>query len=113
MMLRREKFFVDHINGYPIDNTTRNLRIVTSVQNHHNRRKNKKNTSSKYKGVTWDKKSSVWRAQITNNKKHIHLRFFNTEEEAAKPYNEAAKKYFGEYARLNEFYSTKSVDCIN
>lgn len=37
-----------------------------------------------------------------DNGKKIWLGYFNTKEEAAKAYNKAAIKYFGEFSRLNE-----------
>ena len=39
------------------------------------------------------------------NWKHILLGLFDDKVEAAKAYNTGAKKYFGEYARLNEIVS--------
>ena len=46
---------VDHINHDGLDNRKINLRICSNRKNVINQRK-RKNTSSKYKGVSWDKK---------------------------------------------------------
>lgn len=91
----------DHINGNKLDNRKENLRKVTQSQNQANRKKGK-NKSSIYKGVIWHKRRNHWLAQITINRKKIYLGSFNNEIDAAKAYNEAAIKYFGEFARLNE-----------
>ena len=90
---------VDHINGDTLDNRRCNLRICTNQQNHRNKSKNFGN--SLYKGVAWHKKAKKWEAYIKYNKKN-HLGLFLTQEEAALAYNIAAKKYFGEFAKLNE-----------
>ena len=91
---------VDHINRNPLDNRRANLRIVTKSQNNMNR-SGRRGTSSKYKGVSWSKTINCWRAMISVNKKGIFLGRFDSETEAAKAYDEAAKKYHGEYAYLN------------
>jgi hypothetical protein len=57
---------------------------------------------SKYKGITKQKETNKWRAWITKDYKRIELGYFNTEEKAAIAYNVAAKKLFGEFAKLNE-----------
>jgi len=58
--------------------------------------------SSKFKGVTCDKKRPhQWRALIRKNYKLHHLGRFGTEKEAAMAYNKAAKKLFGSFALLN------------
>ncbi len=92
---------IDHINGCRFDNTSRNLRICTINQNQHNRKKQKKETSSKYKGVNWNKQNKKWRSQIAIGMKKIYLGYFDNEKDAALTYNKAAKKYHGDFALLN------------
>jgi predicted GIY-YIG superfamily endonuclease len=60
-----------------------------------------KNTTSKYKGVSWFKRDECWRSWIHYNGKQQHLGYFHLEIDAANAYDEAAKKYFGEFANLN------------
>ena len=92
---------VDHINRDGLDNRRQNLRIVNHAQNRMNACKYAKGTS-KYKGVSFDKKHNKYKAQIKIEKKNKHLGYFDTEEEAALAYNRAALKFFGEHASLNE-----------
>lgn len=92
---------VDHINHNTLDNRRENLRIVTKQQNHMNMYGHK-NSVSKYKGVWFCKQTGKWGAELTYYYKKIWLGRYAKEVEAAKAYNEAAKKYFGEYALLNE-----------
>lgn len=91
---------VDHINGNGLDNQRYNLRKATNQQNCMNRQ-SRRNSSSKFKGITWYKPTKKWKAQIVLNNEHIHLGMFNSEIEAAKAYNQKAKELFGEFARLN------------
>lgn len=93
---------VDHINGNTFDNRKNNLRICTREDNTKNRSKNYNNTSG-YKGVSFHKNYKRWISYIGVNGKLIHLGWFDDKKEAALAYNEAAKKYFGEFARLNNF----------
>jgi hypothetical protein len=91
---------VDHRNGDTLHNRRSNLRLATHTQNMQNRRK-RKNTASKYVGMWRDKRNGQWVGRITVNKKQIYLGRFDSETAAAKAYDRAAKKYFGEFARLN------------
>lgn len=91
---------IDHINRDSLDNRRQNFRLSTNSQNLANRGPQANNTSG-YKGVTWDRSHCRWAAQIKVNMKHISLGRFKDIREAAKAYNDAAKKYFGEFAYLN------------
>ena len=96
---------IDHKDGDGLNNQKYNLRFCTNMENQQNQKKcktyNKRQTSSIFKGVHWNKLSKKWQAQITYRKKHIHLGFFKVETEAALAYNNASLKYFTEYAKLN------------
>lgn len=95
---------VDHINGDRLDNRKENLRLCTHAENCRNSKK-RNNKSSKYKGVSRSLKrnlSKPWTAQITINGGNRFLGRYAEEIEAAAAYNEAARKLFGEFAKLNE-----------
>lgn len=92
---------VDHINGNRFDNRKSNLRICTHKENTRNNTIPSNNTSG-YKGVSWDKFRDKWKAYIIFDKRMIHLGRFESKTEAAKAYNRAAIKHFGEFAKLNE-----------
>lgn len=94
---------VDHINGNGLDNRRSNLRIADNAKNAFNKRNFKKpSSSSKYKGVSWNTLLKKWQSKLQYNKKPISLGLFNNEEDAARAYNTAANKYFGEFALLND-----------
>lgn len=92
---------VDHINMDTLDNRRENLRICTKAENMRNRNAQANNTSG-MEGVTWDKYGKKWMAQLSLNKKHIHLGRYDDILDAAKAYNAAAIIHHGEFARLNE-----------
>jgi hypothetical protein len=91
---------VDHINGNPLDNRRNNRRIVTSLVNNQKARKRKDGKTSQYKGVSFNKNSQKWVAQIQVNKKKIGLGYFTTPEEAAIAYN-LAIDYYGTFSPKN------------
>jgi hypothetical protein len=95
-------FEVDHINHDGLDNRRKhNLRICTKSQNIANSRIHISNKSSKFKGVSFDKKSKKWAAYIRINYKQIHIGYFANENEAARAYDIKAKEIFGNFAFTN------------
>lgn len=58
--------------------------------------------TSRFVGVYRCRKAQSWTAQITHLKQQIYLGSFDSEEQAARAYNEAAVRYFGATARLND-----------
>lgn len=90
----------DHIDTNKLHNWRSNLRVATRTQNKQNTNK-RKGATSRYKGVCLKTGQIKWTAQIFIGNKKIHLGLFDSELDAAKAYNAAAPKYFGEFARLN------------
>lgn len=91
---------IDHRNGDGLDNTRKNLRPCSQAENIRNSRK-RTPALSKFKGVTWDNIRGVWWARILGGGKRRHLGYFSSQCLAARAYDAAAKKYFGEFAALN------------
>lgn len=90
----------DHQNHNTLDNRRDNIRICTPLQNQRNQ-KLRSNTSSKYKGVYWDKLKQKWGVQITINRKHKHLGYWIMEEVAALRYDMVAIREYGVFVQLN------------
>lgn len=91
---------VDHRNHDGLDNRRGNLRLATRAQNLANRGLLRNNTSG-FKGVCWDRSRKKWLAYIDVAGRRRHLGRFGDRGDAAGAYNEAALKYYGEFACLN------------
>ncbi len=90
----------DHINHKTLDNRRKNLRPCSPSENGGNRKK-QKDTSSKYKGVSYSQKNKNWVSKIRIEGKQTYMGSFKTEKEAAIQYDKAAFAEFGEFAELN------------
>jgi len=92
---------IDHKDGNGLNCCRYNLRYATDLNNGSNKRKRLQKSTSVFKGVHWRKDNQKWRASIRVNWKLISLGQFDSEESAARAYDTAAKKHFGEFASLN------------
>ena len=97
---------VDHLNGDGLDNQRANLRLCTRSQNLANQASrlywSRRRTTSNYKGVSLlEGRSRPWRATISVDRKQHFLGYYAEEDAAARAYDDAARRFFGEFARTN------------
>jgi hypothetical protein len=92
---------LDHRDTDKLNNHPDNLRIATSQQNIHNRKKLK--GSSKYQGVHWAEKDQRWhvriRNPITSRKEYLGSFVRQDEDIAGATYAAKAREYHGEFYR--------------
>lgn len=89
---------VDHEDLSHANDRWNNLRLATPSQNAANAGVWKSNTSG-FKGVSLERRTGRWVAQISCDRRHIYLGSFDAPEEAHAAYVAAAKKHFGEFSR--------------
>lgn len=80
---------VDHIDNNKLNNKLENLQLITARENCSKDRKG----SSKYTGVSWNKKANKWQSHITINYKLKNLGYFTDELEASETYQKALKNH--------------------
>jgi hypothetical protein len=98
-----ERLEVDHVNQDKTNNSVSNLMWKTSRQNKWNRDKIRKETSSKYIGVSLNKSDHMWRSQIRlNDGCKAYIGLFQHEKDAARAYNAKAYELRGNFAVLND-----------
>lgn len=95
--------FIDHKNGYGLDNRWENLRACTKGQNVANASARKTNTSG-FKGISFHQGTGKWRAMLRYQGKRINLGLHATPEEASAAYQHKAEEIHGEFA-----YSRRQV----
>ena len=64
ILRKARSIMIDHKDRNPLNNQKSNLRECTRSQNTMNSRK-RRNSSSKYKGVSWHKASKKWYSRIS------------------------------------------------
>jgi hypothetical protein len=96
-----EDLQIDHIDGNGLNNQRVNLRVAKNAQNCRNQRAHSDSLTG-YKGITFVKKKKLYFARIRVNNKLISLGRSKDLKKAVIRYNEAATKYFGEFAFLNK-----------
>lgn len=92
---------VDHINFNKLDNRRKNLRLCSRAENLWHKAKTKIKSSSRFKGVHWQKADKVWVTQIMKDGKYKR-ETFKDELSAAKRYNQLALVLHGKFAYLNK-----------
>lgn len=90
---------VDHRDGDRGNNRWLNLRQATESQNMANS-KIKKNNTSGYKGVFFDRRKGSWCARITVQRRKIYIGSYKSAAEAGAAYLTTAERIFGEFARF-------------
>jgi len=89
---------IDHIDGNVLNNSPRNLRLVTASQNQFNRKKQKNNLSG-HKNISFVKKLNKYRCAMQVDGKDIYIGLFNTVEEAIASRDIKFKQLAGEFYR--------------
>lgn len=89
---------IDHIDGNVLNNSPRNLRLVTASQNQFNRKKQKNNLSG-HKNISFVKKLNKYRCAMQVDGKDIYIGLFNTVEEAIASRDIKFKQLVGEFYR--------------
>jgi hypothetical protein len=92
---------VDHEDGNGLNNQRNNLRPATGAQNKQAFQRTRKNKASKFRGVVWHRRDRKFQAQVKNLGRTFYLGYFVSEEAAARAYDTAARRLFGEFAQLN------------
>lgn len=92
---------VDHKDRNILNNCRSNLRVTTGTFNNANRGEYYREGLTGFRGVTRAGWGNKFRARITFAGEEKYLGAFSTAEEAARVYDEEARKLFGEFAWLN------------
>jgi hypothetical protein len=96
-----ENHSIDHINGNPLDNRIKNLRVVNTRQNTFNRTANKIKMHGFVKNIS--KFQGKWTVCIVNNGEKYSLGYYDNYQTATEIAVLGRLALHGEYARITEY----------
>ena len=92
--------------------TLENISQVPLSVHRHRKGSNRPGKLSKYRNVSYSKRSEKWFSYVSLNGKRYYLGFYHSEDEAANAYNQRAVELYGDNAVLNEINSTVNKDKV-
>lgn len=98
----------DHKDRNPFNNRRNNLRPASSSENAQNHSKRRNNTSG-FTGVYWDKKSNKWVVSININKKIHWIGRYIDKNDAIVARLKAEAKYYGEFAPQRHLFEEYGI----
>lgn len=100
--LRDPKILGEHRDGNGLNNQRSNLRTATKRQNEQGFITLRAGKTSRFRGVYFHKHTNKWMARIQSGpEQSCYLGIFSDEVSAALAYDQASRKYFGEFACPN------------
>jgi hypothetical protein len=91
---------IDHKDQDSCNNRWENLREANKSQNAQNAPGHAV-SSSRYKGVSFDRRRAKWHARIKVSGSQKFIGYFENEEDAARAYDAASRAHFGEFSFPN------------
>ena len=97
-VVEKEDIIIDHINRNPLDNRKCNLRKGNTVLNTYNKDYSS-NSTSKVKGVSWNKAMQKWRGQVQVNGVRKYTNPFKSFESCVEVTEALRKEMYEEYRK--------------